>query len=205
MRVAQVVASALILLAGHGAAQAVDAPFARTGFEGEKPPIPVGLRGGFLSEARFGVFSVSPFAENSWDAVAVQGEVLFARPITTQELFASYFVPRPHLGGALNLSGGINYAFAGLTWTLDLTPAIFVEASIGGALQQTRASAFAPDTVRRGVPAGCAPSLREAAAIGYRLNESWSFVASVEHLSNSGVCAERSSMTNFGARLGYSF
>jgi lipid A 3-O-deacylase len=136
---------------------------------------------------------------------AVHAELLFEKPFTPADLFASYFVPRPHLGGSLDLDGGVNYAFAGLTWSFDLHPRVFVEASVGGALQETRAAAFTDEQRADGVAAGCAPSLRESASVGYRLSETWSFVASVERLSNAGACDETSSMTNFGARLGYSF
>ena len=67
-----------------------------------------------------------------------------------------------------------------------MNPRVFVEASVGGAWQETRAAAFTPEQRASGVAAGCAPSLRESASVGYRLSETWSFVASVEHLSNRG-------------------
>ncbi|MGJ3262457.1 MAG: acyloxyacyl hydrolase [Salinarimonas sp.] len=202
MRVAIATVSALVGLLAASPASAADATFGGVGAPGYAPP-PVGMRGGFLSEARFGVFSVDPFSEES--GAAVQGELLFGKPFTPADLFASYFVPRPHLGASLNLDGGVGFAFAGLTWNVDLGPRIFLEASIGGALQETRASAYTSSARAEGVAAGCGPSLRESASLGYRFNETWSFVASVEHLSNGGLCDEPTSMTNFGARLGYSF
>lgn len=167
-------------------------------------PVPVGMRGGFLSEARFGVFALDPFPENAEQSATIHAELVFQRPFTPADLFASYFVPRPHLGGGLSLEG-TSYAFAGLTWSFDIAPNLFVEASIGGALQETRAAAYTASEVRDGVAAGCGPSLRESASLGYRITEQWSFVASVERLSNNGLCDTPTSMTNFGARLGYSF
>lgn len=205
MRVSTVTATALACLLGLGVAAADDHPVQPGAQEPAAAPPPVGMRGGFLSEARFGVFSVEPFSENGDASGAVHAELLFEKPFTPADLFASYFVPRPHIGGSLDLDGGINFAFAGLTWSFDLNPRVFVEASVGGALQETRAAAFTADQRAAGVPAGCGPSLRESASVGYRLSETWSFVASVEHLSNRGMCDETSSMTNFGARLGYSF
>jgi len=205
MRLTTVTASAIACLLGLGTADAADRPMQQGLQEPAAAPVPVGMRGGFLSEARFGVFSVEPFSENDDWSAAVHAEILFEKPFTPADLFSSYFVPRPHLGGSLDLDGGVNFAFAGLTWSFDLNPRVFVEASVGGAWQETRAAAFTPEQRASGVAAGCAPSLRESASVGYRLSETWSFVASVEHLSNRGVCDETSSMTNFGARLGYSF
>lgn len=205
MRLATVTASAMACLLGLGGADAADRATQRGAQEPATAPVPVGMRGGFLSEARFGVFSVEPFSEDGGGGGAVHAELLFEKPFTPADLFSSYFVPRPHLGGSLDLDGGVNFAFAGLTWSFDLNPRVFVEASVGGAWQETRASAFTAEQRAEGVPAGCGPSLRESASVGYRLSETWSVVASVEHLSNGGVCDETSSMTNFGARLGYSF
>ncbi len=88
---------------------------------------------------------------------------------------------------------------------MDLGPSVFLEASIGGALQETRASAYTATARSEGVAAGCGPSLRESASVGYRLTNAWSVVASVERLSNDGLCEQPTSTTNFGARLGYSF
>ncbi|WP_349371207.1 acyloxyacyl hydrolase [Salinarimonas sp.] len=200
MRVPTVIATAFACCLGAGGASAADVGTTETPM-----PTPVGMRGGFLSEARFGVFSVDPFSEDGAQAAAVHGELLFQRPFTPADLFASYFVPRPHIGGSLDLDGGVSFAFAGLTWSVDLGPRVFVEASLGGALQETRASAFTDAGLEDGVAAGCGPSLRESASVGYRISDAWSFVASVEHLSNNGLCDTPTSMTNFGARLGYSF
>ncbi|GGK17789.1 acyloxyacyl hydrolase [Salinarimonas ramus] len=201
MRVA-IIASALVGGLAAGPAFAADA----TPMPDPVPvPTPVGLHGGFLSEARFGVFSVDPFSENGSETAALHAELLFQKPFTPADLFTSYFVPRPHLGASLDLDGGVSFAFAGLTWTFDLGERVFVEASIGGALQETRAAAYTSAGLADGVAAGCGPSLRESASLGYRFSDTWSVVASVEHLSNDGLCDEPTSMTNFGARLGYSF
>lgn len=207
MRLAVIIAPALVLGFGAPNASAADA----TGgagpsglrFDREAPP-PPSLRGGFLSEARFGVFALDPFPEDAEQSASLHGEILFNKPFTPADLFASYFVPRPHLGGSLAFDG-TSFAFAGFTWSVDLGPQFFVEASLGGALQETRASAYAATRLDDGVAAGCGPSLRESASVGYRLTDTWSLVASVERVSNDGLCDQPTSMTNFGARLGYSF
>lgn len=155
-----------------------------------------------LSEFRFG-FS----AQDPWGPVAgsgaLAGEVLLAKPFATADLFTSYFIPRPHLGGSLNFESRTNYAYAGLTWSVDVTPRVFVEGSLGGAIQDGSAGsglAFAS----RQAP-GCSPVFREAGSVGVRLSAQWSLVATIEHLANPGSCALARGLTNVGARFGYSF
>ena len=46
---------------------------------------------------------------------------------------------------------------------------------------------------------------REAAALGFRITEHWSVMATVEHMSNAGLCGENRGLTNFGGKLGYTF
>jgi hypothetical protein len=41
--------------------------------------------------------------------------------------------------------------------------------------------------------------------VGVRLSTNWSLLATVERLSNVGLCTENKGLTNLGARLGYSF
>ena len=46
---------------------------------------------------------------------------------------------------------------------------------------------------------------REAASIGYRFAPNWSVLATVEHLSNAGLCDDNRGLTNVGAKLSYHF
>ena len=53
---------------------------------------------------------------------------------------------------------------------------------------------------------GCSPLFRESGSVGVRLSANWSVMATVEHLSNGGLCSdENRGLTNVGARVGYSF
>jgi hypothetical protein len=165
----------------------------------ELPP-PVALRASFISEARLGVFGQGLWGEKGMGSVHT--EVLFAKPFTPADLFTSYFIPRPHIGSSLNLNGGGSVAFAGLTWNIDMTPQIFIEASLGGAIH----SRHRDDPIRAAQASpGCSPSFRETASVGYRISERLSFAATLERYDNAGLCAEKRSLTNIGARIGYSF
>ncbi len=88
-----------------------------------------------LSEFRFGLSAQDPWGAEGRDGSAnLTGEILFAKPFTASDLFTSYFIPRPHIGGSLNFDDRTSFAYAGLSWTIDVTPNIFVEGSFGGAV-----------------------------------------------------------------------
>ena len=155
----------------------------------------------FVSELRIGASAQDPWSPERRSA-NVTGEVLLPKPVNAANLFTSYFVPRPHFGGSVNGAGRTSFAYAGLTWSADLTPVLFLETSLGGAVH---------DGATGGGPApnqsalGCSPLFRESASVGVRLNARWSVVATVEHLTNAGACAANRGLTNLGARLGYTF
>lgn len=153
-------------------------------------------------EARIGAAIANPGGRES-GLLNFSGEIATPRPFTMTDRFANAFVPRFHLGSSANFNG-TRYAYAGATWTVDLTKAVFVEASLGAALNDGKTGAVIP--VNR-LNLGCNSGTREAAALGVRLNDRWSLVATLEHFSTAG-CADRNQPrgpANVGARLGYSF
>ena len=155
----------------------------------------------FVSELRLGGSAQDPWSPERGSG-NFTGEVLLRKPIAAANLFTSYFVPRPHLGASLNTAGRTSFAYAGLTWTADLSPALFLETSLGGAIHNGATG----ERVAIGQSAlGCSPLFRESASLGVRLNARWSVVATVEHLTNAGACQQNRGLTNLGARLGYTF
>ena len=161
------------------------------------PPRPVSL----VSEIRLGG-SVHEIGGNKEESGAIVGEVLSPKLFTTADLFTSYFVPRVHVGGSMNLGHKTSFAYAGLTWTVDITPNWFVEGTFGGAIHDGHTGPGV-DPTRNAL--GCSPLFRESASIGYRFNANWSIMATVEHLSNAGLCDRNRGLTNLGARIGYTF
>jgi hypothetical protein len=164
-------------------------------------PMPAALQPSFVSEARFGVFAHDPWSPERGSA-NLHAEILFAKPFTPADLFTSYFVPRPHIGASLNLSGATSFAFAGLTWSVDITDRVFIEASLGGAVHNGETGRHVQHD-RSAL--GCSPVFRESASIGFRLTQNWTAMATVEHLSNAGICNANRGLTNIGARFGYTF
>ncbi len=157
-----------------------------------------------LSEFRFGFSAQDPWGPEGRDGSAnLTGEILFSKPFTASDLFTSYFIPRPHLGGSLNFDDRTSFAYAGLSWTFDVTPGLFVEGSLGGAVHNGKKEVFDPLSDRQAL--GCSPLFRESGSVGVRLSANWSVMATIEHLSNGGACSENRGLTNVGARVGYSF
>ncbi|HEX2134333.1 MAG TPA: acyloxyacyl hydrolase [Microvirga sp.] len=155
-----------------------------------------------LSEFRFGFSAHDPWGPERGSG-NVAGELLFAKPFTSADLFTSYFIPRPHVGGSLNFDSRTSYGFAGLTWSVDLTPRVFVEGSLGGAIHNREGHPHLAPPGRQAL--GCSPLFREAGSVGVRLSTQWSLIATVEHLSDWGTCGADRRLTNVGARVGYAF
>ena len=158
-------------------------------------------------EARFGLGAANPGGRESGLA-NVGGELLTPRIATLNDRFANAFVPRFHLGSSLNVNG-TQYAYAGATWTFDVSQSVFLEASLGAAVNNGKAGFVVPEN-RLNV--GCNTGARGAAALGFRLSDRWSLIATLEHFSTTGcsdnplanACNPRGP-SNFGARLGSTF
>ena len=198
--VSSILAMALALLAGAASAADLYKGPAAGPVAYAPPSQPVS----FVSELRIGGSAQDPWSPEKGSA-NVTGEILFQKPFTTADLFTSYFIPRPHLGGSINFRGDTSFAYAGLTWTVDITPRFFVEASFGGAVHNGNTDsnpAFIPPD-RNAL--GCSPTFRESGSVGFRFTQNWSIMATIEHLSNAGICAQNRGLTNVGARIGYTF
>ena len=152
-------------------------------------------------ELRLGAFAhdrVSP--ERS--SADVNGEILFAPFARKSSGAGNWLTPRIHVGATLSMAGKTSVAYAGLTWTFDVTRTLFIEGAIGGALHNGKTGAVP----RAGHNAmGCGAAFHEAASLGYRLTRAFSLMATVEHTSNAGLCAQNRGLTNFGLRAGYRF
>lgn len=155
---------------------------------------------GVLSELRLGLLAHDPGSPERGSAdVAVQ--VFLERPFAAPG-FWRFAVPRPLIGGSLNTAGKTSHLHAGLGWTVDLGATVFVEGALGVAIHDGPPGRAAP-AGRSAL--GCAALMRESAGIGYRLDRHWSLTASVEHLSNGGLCGRNRGLTSYGLLLGYRF
>lgn len=135
----------------------------------------------------------------------LSADLLSPRLIPLSDRLAAAFIPRFNIGASLNLNG-TRYAYAGATWTFDVTRDVFVEASFGAALNDGKTGLVIPENC---LAVGCNTGTREAAALGFRLSDRWSLVTTLEHFSTVG-CSDKPGTgnrgpANIGARLGYTF
>ena len=154
----------------------------------------------FLSEVRVGAFAHDPLSPEKGSA-DLNLEVLFAKPFHLSSQW-DFLVPRPHVGGTISFTGRTSAGYAGLNWTYDFTKNFFAEASFGGAIHNGSTSLIPP---AKSNAMGCSWSFHESGGIGYRLNETWSVMGTIEHFSNAGLCKKNRGLTNYGVRLGYTF
>lgn len=164
-------------------------------------PAPVLARQGFISELRLGAFAHDPTSPEK-GSVDINGEILTVKPFIPADPLLAFLVPRLAVGGSVNTAGDTSHAHASLAWTYDITTKLFVEASLGVAIHNGKTGTIVP---RDRVALGCSPLFRESGSIGYRFDEHWSVMATVEHLSNADACSRNRGLTNYGVRVGYAF
>jgi len=160
-----------------------------------EPPLP------FISELRGGIFAHDPFSREH-GSVDGNAEILFQHLPIAISLQNRALLPRPHMGVTLGKLDKTSHAYVGLSWTFDLSPKMFWEASLGGAIHNGKGG---PNTPLNRNPMDCALHFRESLSLGYRLNTNWAVMGTVEHLSNAGLCKQNRGLTNLGARIGYRF
>lgn len=195
-------ATGWLALAVGGAADAADmtAPASRIDLAGGAPAAAVPR---ILSEVRLGG-SVQDAWSPEKGAGNITAAVLFERlPFAAaSDPALAVLVPRPVIGGSLDLGGRTSFAYAALAWTVPVGQHFFIEASFGGAVHNGDTSDHGRAT-RNAL--GCSPLFRESFAVGYRFDERLSLLAMVEHLSNAGLCDANRGLTNLGLQLAYSF
>jgi len=155
----------------------------------------------FLSEVRLGTFAHDAASPEKGSA-DLNGEILFAKPFSEPGSPWDFLFPRPSIGATLNFAGKTSQAYAGLTWTYDITKSIFVEGSFGGSVNNGKTGSIVPPGHNA---MGCNVSFRESGSVGYRFTANWSLMGTIEHMSNAGLCTQNRGLTNYGARIGYTF
>ena len=152
-------------------------------------------------EARLGGTAHDPGSPERGSA-DINGELLFGKTFSVDR---NPLLPRIHLGGSASLGGKTSYGYAGLTWTFGVTDRLFVEGSFGGAVHNGQTGVIVDPGHNK---LGCSPLFRESAALGFRLTQNWNVLATIDHMSNAGLCGHdhgNRGLTNFGGKLGYRF
>lgn len=190
---------AVLFVMGATAAGAADVPV--YGVETASAPVAVS-QWRLLDEVRGGVF-YHELDGPEQGSVDINFELLTSRLPLIDPASPWYFLsPRLHLGTTINTDGDTSHVYAGVTFTADITQTLFIEGSFGGAVHDGETGRNV-DPGRNAL--GCSPLFRESASIGYRFTPQLSLMATIEHLSNAGLCDDNRGLTNAGLRLGYTF
>ena len=105
MRISPAIGMSLLILF-VGSTGVLGSDFKRQSTSSQSP-----IQPRFVSEFRVGVSAQEPWGPEGRDGSAnLTGEILFAKPFTASDLFTSYFIPRPHVGGSVNIDGRTSFA-----------------------------------------------------------------------------------------------
>ena len=149
-------------------------------------------------EIRGGGFYHCCFAESGHTALG--GEIVMPRLITPPSWLYEFFIPRIHVGGVADLNGGTSYGYAGLLFTLNVTDRIFLEPFVGVAVSDGVALGDAKHNA-----IGCTTLIHSGGNVGYRFDPHWSFMLTLDHISNGNICSRNVGVNNYGAKIGYNF
>lgn len=151
-----------------------------------------------IDEVRAGAFKQAIDDAEHGGAAALNLEVLGGRFGGGYEdsILNFFLTPRPHLGTTVAF-GKTDEFYWGLTWDAKLTDRAFVEGSFGGAAHD------GPLDTPGEASYGCTVNFRESASLGFSLSADWRLLATVDHMSNGGLCNPNRGLTNAGVRLGY--
>ena len=151
-----------------------------------------------VDEVRFGVFKQAVDDAPGEGGPALNLEVLFGRlPGHYDNIVLNTFLtPRLHLGTTLAF-GKTDEFYWGATWDVKLMGPLFFEATFGGAAHD------GPLDEPHHASYGCEVNFRESASLGFALSKDWNLMATVDHMSQAGICQPNRGLTNAGLRLGY--
>ena len=110
------------------------------------------------------------------------------------------FSPRIMVGGNASLQGHTSYGFASLLFTWNVTRRFFLEPFVGVAVSN---GVSAGDATHNAI--GCTTLIHSGGNIGYRVDDRWSVMLTLDHVSNGNLCSRNVGVNNYGAKVGYSF
>ena len=144
--------------------------------------------------------------------VDLNPEFIFPRLPFGQAERWSIFIPRPHVGGLINLEGRTSSFYAGALWTVALSHRAFAELFLDGAAHDGYANSAPPGHS----DLGCPYLFHVGGSSGIHFDQHWSLMITFDHESNGhgifgtecdGMAAKtrNQGINDLGARVGYSF
>lgn len=166
------------------------------------------------AELRIGAFK-EIYYKSSTKNIKIQKQNI----LNVQYLFPSlgggneiYATPRPHLGGMVNLNGGTNQYYAGLTWHVPFDcPGLswdiplenfFMEISLGGEMHN---GPLKKPSSKKNRPLGSRLLFRESVSIGLNVGDVNTISIVLDHASNAHLANPNSGLTDIGLQIGYKF
>ncbi len=170
-------------------------------------PSPAAAQPRIFDELKVGVLAhdVGIFGHHKESGGDVNLELLFTSPDFLRILGS----PRPHIGTDVNSDGNTSQFYAGLTWHLTLLPgvmaksdALYVEASLGGAIHNGEAEGPSNSNEKR---LGSVALFRESLELGWKFTDFQTFGIYMDHISNAGLATHNEGLTSLGLRMGFKF
>jgi lipid A 3-O-deacylase len=110
--------------------------------------------------------------------------------------------PRIYLGASIGSGDTASQVYSGVSFDVDVTEKFFLELGVGGTVHD---GALENDG-SSGPKLGCRVLFREYAAAGYRFDENWQVLATVDHSSHANLCdGPNDGLTHAGLAIGYKF
>jgi lipid A 3-O-deacylase len=163
-------------------------------------------------QLRFGAFAhgVGGVEQGTYD---LSPEIVFPQLLPFgQGQWWSVLIPRPHVGGLINLEGKTSSAYGGALWTFPLPHRFFAELFLDGDKYWGYESN--PPLGRSGL--GCPYLFHDGGNLGYKVSDHWSVMFSFDHQSNGhgifgidcdgmGSNTRNPGINDYGLRVGYTF
>jgi len=173
--------------------------------------LPLSAFAGIVDEAKIGILDhdIAIGGDHKECCVDVNLEALFTSP----DFLSAVWSPRPTLGATINTRPGkaTSYGYFGLTWEVDfLRDAImhndnfYATLGVGGAVHDMGDNTTDTSTATiKGL--GGRILFHEEAALGYRINATYSVEAFFDHISDADLTTRNPGLSNLGMRFGYKF
>ena len=186
--------------AGSGIAHAAD--LSSRAAQPLTPIVPASPFAGW--EIRGGAYAHNPFFRRENSSVDLSVEVLTPRLYDTGNPLYNLLIPRGQAGGTMAFaSRHTSLGYIGFAWSVEPIDRIFLEATVGAAFHDGYTGAARVFDGRAEL--GCSPLVHASGSVGYRLTRNWSVMATLEHVSNGGLCSRNQGLTHVGGRIGYTF
>jgi len=157
-----------------------------------------------FDELRFGT-SASIGSGNGHESGLVPSLTVFFDPFSETQAKGwaqTILEPRLYLGTSIGTGDSASQVYSGLSFDFAVTEKFFLELGLGGTvhdgdLQEDGSS---------GPKLGCRLLFREYAAAGYRFDDNWQVLATVDHSSHANLCdGPNDGLTHAGLAIGYKF